>query len=208
MVQPVYPDLAKADQLDGDVVMKVSIAADGTVHNIRVTHGLPQLINSAVHAVSQWEYEPYRVNGVATPVDTTVTVSFKFASRALIPNGPPPIVVALSGAVGAAAKPALPPAPAGVLRISGRVMDSMLQKRVDPVYPADSTASAAQGTVVLLASIDKTGTVTDVQIVSGPTRFRDAATEAVKQWRYSPYAVDGEPADVQTTITLSFAPLH
>jgi len=43
-------------------------------------------------------------------------------------------------------------------------------------------------------------------VVSGPDRFRDAAMEAVKQWRYKPYLVEGEPVDVQTTIALNFSP--
>jgi len=45
-----------------------------------------------------------------------------------------------------------------------------------------------------------------VQAVSGPYRFRDAAVNAVKQWRYRPYEVDGAAVDVQATITLNFAP--
>jgi protein TonB len=57
-VDPVYPDIAREDQVDGDVIMTATIAADGTVQNIKVTNGLPQLIHSAVHAVSQWQYEP------------------------------------------------------------------------------------------------------------------------------------------------------
>jgi protein TonB len=85
-------------------------------------------------------------------------------------------------------------------------MAGMLEKRVEPVYPADSIAVDARGDVVLLATIAKTGEVGEVQVISGPLRFRDAAIEAVKQWRYKPYLVEGEPVDVQTTIALNFAP--
>ena len=90
--------------------------------------------------------------------------------------------------------------------VSGRVMAGQLEKKVDPVYPVDSIAVDARGDVVLLATIKKTGEVGDVQAVSGPYRFRDAAIDAVKQWRYRPYEVDGAAVDVQATITLNFAP--
>lgn len=205
MVKPVYPGIAITDQSDGDVVMSITVATDGSVRNVQVVHGLPQLIRAAVHAVSQWQYEPYRVNGVATEVKTTATVHFK-----ITPN---PIGVADSAAMAVgvttgtpSAKPVLPPPPAGVLRISGRVMANMVDKKVNPVYPPDSVALDARGTVVMLATIKKTGEVSDVQVVSGPERFRDAATTAVMQWRYHPYEVDGEAVDVQTTVALDFAP--
>jgi TonB family protein len=203
-VDPVYPGIAVSDQVDGDVVMRVTIAADGSVTNIRVTHGLPQLIRPAVHAVSQWQYEPYRVNGVATPIDTGITVHFKFAKNTLSPGGA--AQAEDKSAPLAVARPSLPPPPEGVMRISGRVMATMVEKKVDPTYPADAVAVNAQGTVLLLATIRKTGEVGDVQVVAGPQRFRDAAMDAVKQWRYQPYVVEGEPVDVQTTIMLDFAP--
>jgi TonB family protein len=207
MVNPVYPEIAKVDQLDGKVVMHITIGADGTVKDVKVIHGLPQLINAATHAVSQWVYEPARIDGVATTVATTVTVDFKLHPS----TGDTSVSSPQAGAgntVAAAAKTSLPPPPAGVTRISGRVMANMVVKKVDPVYPADSIALGAQGTVVLLAVVSKTGEVGDVQVVSGPERFRTAAVDAVKQWRYSPYPLDGVPADVQTTISLNFAPPH
>jgi protein TonB len=103
-------------------------------------------------------------------------------------------------------KPILPPPPEGVLRISAKAMESMLEKRIEPVYPADAVALDARGMVLLLVTVRKTGQVGDVQVVSGPERFRDAATSAVKQWHYRPYVVEGEAVDVQTTVTLNFAP--
>jgi TonB family protein len=204
-IDPVYPEIAKVDQLDGKVVMHVMIGADGTVKDIKVVHGLPQLIGAAVHAVSQWVYEPARLNGVATSVATTITVDFNLEhstgdTKVSSQGG--------SSTAAAAAKTALPPPPAGVTRISGRVMANMVEKRVDPVYPADSIAAGAQGTVVLLATVSKTGEVGDVQVVLGPERFRGAAVDAVKQWRYYPYPLDGVAADVQTTISLNFSPPH
>lgn len=81
---------------------------------------------------------------------------------------------------------------------------SFLDKRIDPVYSAG--AEEVQGAVVVLATVSKTGDVTDVQVVSGPEPLRNAVADAVKQWKYRPYLLDGEPVDVQTTITLNLAP--
>jgi TonB family protein len=203
-VEPRYPGIAAANQVDGDVVMKGTVAVDGTVKNIKVTHGLPQLVDAAVHAVSQWQYEPMRVNGVATPFEAVIVVHFHFAANAPSPTAPapPPVEVPLPPA----ARAQLPPPPEGVMRISGRVMAANLESRVEAVYPADAVALDARGTVLVLATIRKTGEVSEVQVVSGPERFRDAASNAVRQWRYHPYEVDGEAVDVQTTMTLNFAP--
>jgi TonB family protein len=186
--------------------MDVRVEEDGTVKVLKVTHGLPMLISSSVQAVSQWLYEPYRVNGVATPVDTTITLEFRFDKKMLwaVVAPPQPGLMVPSPVVA----PALPPPPEGVMRISGHVMAAMLEKRVDPVYPVGSIALDARGTVVLLATVDKSGAVCDVQVISGPSRFRAAAVDAVKQWRYSPYLVEGDPAMVQTPVTLDFAPPH
>lgn len=208
-VNPQYPGIAQTNFVDGDVLMDVVIAPDGSVRDIKVTHGLPQLLGSATHAVSQWQYEPARINGVGIACKTKIKVSFKLSndpaatgSKAF--NSFAPSIVPSSGVVGV--KPALPPPPEGVLRISARAMESMLEKRIEPVYPADAVALDARGAVLLLVTVGKTGQVSDVQVLSGPDRFREMAVNAVKQWRYQPYMLEGGAVDVQTTVTLNFAP--
>jgi len=211
-VDPVYPGTARAQYVQGTVELTATVAADGAVKDVKVTSGNPIFTKAATDAIAQWKYEPYRVEGVAAESSTTISVDFVLASG--VPHiteevhdpGLPAGGMAGGNGMGAAGKPHLPPPPAGVLRISGRVMAGQLEKRVEPVYPADSVAVDARGDVVLLATIAKTGEVNDVQVVSGPDRFRDAAMEAVKQWRYKPYLVEGEPVDVQTTIALNFSP--
>jgi TonB family protein len=205
-IDPIYPLEARQRVVQGAVVMKATIAADGTVKNFKITNGDPILRNAARDAVTQWRYEPARVEGVAFAVDTTITLNFSMGEtlKQTVFN----LTQTQTGADGVeiAAPAPLPAPPAGVTRVSGRVMASQLEKKVDPVYPADAIAADARGDVVLLATITKTGEVSDVQAVSGPYRFRDAAVNAVKQWRYGPYVVDGAAVDVQTTIKLSFAP--
>jgi TonB family protein len=205
-IDPIYPLEARQRVVQGAVVMKATIAADGTVKNFSITKGDPILRNAARDAVTQWRYEPARVEGVASAVDTTITLNFSMGDT--LKQTLFDLTQTQTGADGAeiAAAAPLPAPPAGVTRVSGRVMAGQLEKKVDPVYPADAIAVDARGDVVVLATITKTGEVGDVQAVSGPYRFRDAAVNAVKQWRYKPYEVDGAAAEVQTTIKLSFAP--
>ena len=205
-IDPIYPLEARQRVVQGAVVMKATIAVDGTVKNFKITNGDPILRNAAKDAVTQWRYEPARVEGVASAVDTTITLNFSMGDT--LKQSLFELTQTQTGADGVevAAPLPLPAPPAGVTRVSGRVMAGQLEKKVDPVYPADGIAVDARGDVVLLATITKTGEVGDVQAVSGPYRFRDAAIEAVRQWRYRPYLVDGAAVEVQATITVNFAP--
>jgi protein TonB len=60
------------------------------------------------------------------------------------------------------------------------------------------------GTVVLAATISKTGTIENLHVVSGPPVLQQAALDAVQTWLYRPYLLDGEPVEVETTINVVF----
>lgn len=76
MVQPAYPRDAKKHHISGAVVLKASILKDGTVHNITVISGPPELTQAAVDAASQWRYSPATLNGMPNEAQTTITVNF------------------------------------------------------------------------------------------------------------------------------------
>jgi periplasmic protein TonB len=78
----------------------------------------------------------------------------------------------------------------------------MLVKKTTPVYPAIAKAARISGTVVLQATISKKGTIVDLRVVSGPPILQQAAIDAVKKWQYRPYLVNGEPAEVETTVAI------
>jgi protein TonB len=75
---------------------------------------------------------------------------------------------------------------------------------VAPVYPPLARAAHVQGVVLLQTSIDKTGQVADVSVLSGHPLLNDAAVEAVQQWTYQPVLLNGQPVDVVTTVTVNF----
>jgi len=91
------------------------------------------------------------------------------------------------------------------VRVSQGVMAGNLVSRPDPVYPAIAKDARIQGTVILSATISKTGSIENLTVVSGPAMLAPAAIEAVRQWRYRPYLLNGEPVEVQTLVNVTFS---
>src|SRR5579863_1272443 len=90
------------------------------------------------------------------------------------------------------------------VRISQGVSQGLLIHKVVPQYPALAKQARIQGAVVLQALIGKDGTVTNLRVISGHPMLTNAALDAVKEWRYKPYYLNGEPVEVETTINVNF----
>src|SRR6202022_1501410 len=84
----------------------------------------------------------------------------------------------------------------------------MLIKKVQPSYPSTALRMHVEGAVQLLATIGKTGNITAVKTLSGEPTLARAALDAVKQWKYKPYYLNGEPVEIQTQITVNFKLPH
>ena len=91
------------------------------------------------------------------------------------------------------------------VRISQGVTKGLLVHRVEPSYPALARAARIQGEVVLTAVISINGDIENLQLVSGHPMLVPAAISAVQQWRYKPYLLNGQPVEVETTITVIFS---
>jgi protein TonB len=91
------------------------------------------------------------------------------------------------------------------VRISQGVTKGLLVHRVEPAYPTLAKAARVQGEVVLKAVIDVNGSIQNLQLVSGHPMLVPAAITAVQQWRYKPYLLNGQPVEVETTITVIFS---
>jgi protein TonB len=90
------------------------------------------------------------------------------------------------------------------IHVAARVAEANLIHDVPPQYPPEAGRARIEGAVVLMALIDKDGAVKDVRVESGLPLLAQAAIDAVKQWRYKPYLVDGEPVEVDSRITINF----
>ena len=95
-------------------------------------------------------------------------------------------------------------APQQTLRISQGVSQGLIIKRVQPVYPAQARQMHLEGTVELQANIAESGSISSVKQLSGDRVLGRAAMDAVRQWKYKPYYLNGQPVEVETQITVNF----
>lgn len=168
------------------------------------TSDLPS--RSFVPGVVELQMKP----GPDPPSGTGCSVNASFV-RASMPGG-----FGVAGMEGLGGNPGAPgtiaPPPVKLLKargpepvnIAAGVALGMLVKKVPPEYPPVARAARVSGTVVLQATISKTGTIEDLRVVDGPPLLRSAALDAVKQWQYKPFQLNGEPVEVLTTINVIF----
>jgi protein TonB len=91
------------------------------------------------------------------------------------------------------------------VRVSQGVSSGLLIRKVQPAYPPLARQARIQGTVILHAEISKDGTIQNLQLISGHAMLAPAAIDAVKQWRYKPYLLNGEPVAVETEVVVNFS---
>jgi protein TonB len=91
------------------------------------------------------------------------------------------------------------------VRVSQGVTQGLVIRKIQPNYPPLARQARIQGQVVLQAEISKDGTIQNLRLISGHPMLAPAAIEAVKQWRYKPYFLNGEPVEVETQITVNFS---
>ena len=96
----------------------------------------------------------------------------------------------------------------GSFRVSQGVSQGLVVKKVAPVYSATALQLRKEGQVELTATISKEGAVTGVRVLSGDLMLAKSAVEAVKQWKYRPYLLNGEPVEIETQITVNFRLPH
>jgi protein TonB len=94
--------------------------------------------------------------------------------------------------------------PAGIVAVSAEAAEGSLVHRVEPDYPEAARREQMQGPVVLDVRTDRDGAIAEVKVISGQRLLADAAIAAVKQWRFRPRRVKGEPVEMQTQVTLNF----
>jgi TonB family protein len=123
------------------------------------------------------------------------------------PSAPPVNLVAQNDSTLPSVTPTdfeLPKPAPGTIRISQGVSQGLLVKKVQPIYPAIARQLHRQGSVQLLATIDKSGNTAKVQILTGDPMLARSASDAVKQWKYRPYLLNGSPVEIETQINVIF----
>lgn len=100
--------------------------------------------------------------------------------------------------------PIVRPATNGPVRLPSTLVAGLLVYKTLPVYPAIAKATRREGVIVLQATISKTGTIDNLRVISGEPMLRQAALDAVNNWRYRPYLLNGQPVEVETTVNVIF----
>jgi len=226
-VEPEYPESALADHVsERPVFLSIVIDQQG-----KVTDAAPvprdewppnwyfsedaRLRDAAIQAVKQWEYKPYLLNGQPVEVETRAVVKFKTEPSAGgvigVPGGvggvPGGVRGSSGGVIGGIIGSNAPPPKLAVpqkVRVSSEVMERNLLKRVEPVYPTMARIAKIQGEVRLQATISKTGAIENLRAVSGHPILIPAAMDAVRQWKYKPFLLNGEPTEVDGTVIVVF----
>lgn len=179
---------------------------------------LRRIFLPAPEGVQQPEANPHMDNAVSTSapvfpilVRTGPTRTTEASQNTSTVSGPPTINIGDSGSTISNIitdehyQPA--PKPPAVVRHAvptSVMMEGNLQHRVEPRYPAIAVQMGLQGTVIIKALISREGTVEHPQVISGQPFLATAAMDAVKQWRYRPYYLNGQPVEVETEITVNF----
>ena len=111
----------------------------------------------------------------------------------------------LGGVMTEVMPPPPPPAPAKPRRVGGDLQAPALIHRVEPDYPGMAVSGKVSGTVILEATVDEAGSVTDVKVLRSILLLDKAAIKAVRQWRYQPLLLNGQPISFILTVTVSFS---
>lgn len=152
---------------------------------------------------------------VTTPTPQPIVVKTNTAEptvgKSSVSDAPAPSLNGIASAGGGGALPNLlgnsNPSPAPVLQtlnVSQGVSQGLAIKKTSPSYPANALRMGIEGSVQLLATISKKGDISAVKVLSGDPNLARAAADAVKQWKYKPYLLDGVPVEIQTQVTVNF----
>jgi len=180
-VNPVYPTEARREKVERVVILGARIDEEGYVQSVMVYKSKTPLLNkAAIDAIKQWRYEPLYIDEKAVPAVFTITV--RFALNGDAPGEPEE----------------------GVVRLSNTEAPKLI-KRVNPIYPEEAKKAGIQGVVLLETKIDKQGQVSRVVILKSESSvLNKAAVDAVKQWVYEPYFLDGKATPVLFPVTVRF----
>jgi TonB family protein len=203
-VQPIYPPLARQARIQGTVVIRAMITTSGDVANLQLISGHPMLAPAAIEAVRQWKYRSYMLNGEAVAVQTEIQVNFTLADGPAGVVGDSPGMINFKPPVTCQPEAGSDTTATPCVRVSENIMRAMRIQKVDPDFPPFALQNRIQGEVMLNVSIDQNGDVSDVKLISGHPTFSPPAIEAVRQWRYTPYLLNGSPVNVQTLVRLKF----
>ncbi|ABF43364.1 hypothetical protein Acid345_4364 [Candidatus Koribacter versatilis Ellin345] len=189
---------ASALRMQGQVAVDIVVNRDGEPISICGLSGPPPLITAAIDAVRQWRFRPYLLNGEPHPFVTT----FALSTTALSTTAPNPQSTPLKESCTTIKELRR----ALRIRTSEVVARDLLIKRIDPV--CTGSCESRHDTIVLRVTINERGEPTSLCVFSGTGPLINPSIEAVRQWRFKPYLLNGEPEPIESLITLTYPTEH
>lgn len=204
---PNYPDEALKKTIGGQVILAVQYSTEGNVEAVERIEGNPLLLPSAIQATTQWKFKPLKVKG--EKVKGVTYIGFHFYATAqpkitsVFPYG---VWNVMPYTDGKESRDEPKPAPVDTrVRLSSGVVAGQKISGLNPTYPEAARRNRLQGTVAMLAVIDKSGSIKLLEIVNSPALdLSAAAIQAVRDWKYRPYTLQGQPVEVESTIQVNF----
>lgn len=174
---PALPPLARQAHIAGDVTVRIVIAPDGSVREVRLVSGHPLLAQAALDHVRQYRFREMMLSGKPVENETEVTIPFSTKEAGVMPRR---------------------------VTVGGSVQQALLVHRVEPVYPPLARQARIQGVIRLRALLAEDGSVKGITLDSGHPLLVQAAIDAVKQWRFKPTLLNGQPIEVVTQLEVPF----
>jgi protein TonB len=181
---------------------KVQNIIDETAGETHSTSEAAHKSSSESSDESDPEPEPLLVKGGKLSTQPKTVAETPAPAPSMIGMASPETAAPPTGLV-PATTPSLRPTLSAV-NVSQGVSTGLLIKKVAPSYPPNALRMHIEGDVQLSATISKDGDITQIKVLNGNAQLTKAATDAVKQWKYKPYLLNGEPVEIQTQVTVRF----
>jgi len=185
---PAYPAEAKAQGIQGTVVVQLTVDEQGVPVTVEALEGPPQLHPTAIAYAQSWRFEPVQVDGKAVKARFKLTMPFRL-------RGEEPATKISQGKVDAT--------PGEAQDTDFSRIKVALQPPA-PAYPAEAKAQRIQGTVVIEITVDEQGVPVGVRALSGPEELRPTAMGYAEQWRFKPHRVNGKPTKARFKLSMPF----
>jgi len=200
--RPVFPAAGREAGVEGKVVLEAELRFDGQVGNISVLQtlggGAYGFEDAAIKALLNYRFTPGEINGKPSTMRQKFSFDFDLTERKQIGTQ----------RVGELANESLPPATDNEKAKQFGIVRPAFYHKVAPIYPEAGAEAGLMGSVVLRASLRANGTIDDIRVVQGlgdgQYGFEDAAIAALKQWKFHPGTINGEPSDMPIRVSLQF----
>jgi TonB family protein len=205
-VLPAYPKDARKAKVEGEVVLEIVIADNGSIKVIHVVSGPPVLADAAVKAVHLWQYEPAVVANTGPGVRTKITMNFRLHNKNVsVAEGPQELYAPPPATLLPTKQAASEDGTGPIYTVGGRVTVPHVIYDPEPEYSTAAREAKIEGTVILKFILTAEGKPHDIKVIKSLRSDLDQkANDAVNEWKFEPATKDGKPVAVELVVQVDF----